>query len=252
MRIVLAVLALAVTTMVWSPAVSLTLTDKLVINEVYYDAVSTDDRNEYIELYNYGLQPVYLDGAIITDECGLISGTEGVYQFPGTVGGTDYPIFGYQYIVIGIDAVDDGIPPELSGADWEFYAGASDDDNPSVPNLVRVAGSYDISLSNSGDGILIATGEVISIPFDCSTVVDGVNYETGGGDAATLGPCVTDLAFDSGSGEGNTIGRCPDGEDTNVTSEDDFYELTQAPGYANDCPTPDEVGPWGVVKCLLR
>jgi hypothetical protein len=243
---------LILTALVCDSALSLTVTDDLVINEVYYDATGTDDHNEYIELYNGRIQTVYLDGAIITDECGLISGTEGVYQFPGVVGGTDYPVYGYQFVLIAVDAIDDGVFPELSGADWEFYQGASDNDNPSVPNLVRVAGDYDIALSNSGDGVVIATGEVIQIPYDCSTVVDGINYETGGGDAATLAQCTGDLVFDSGSGGGNSIGRCPDGRDTNVSSQEDFFELFPTPGYANDCPTAANAGPWGAVKCLMR
>jgi hypothetical protein len=238
--------------MVCQPATSLTVDDDLVINEVYYDATGTDDHNEFIELYNAGSTTVFLDGAVITDECGLISGNEGVYQFPGVVGGTDYPVAGYDFVLIAVDAVDDGVPPELSGADWEFYAGGSDSDNPSVPNLVRVGGSYDIGLSNSGDGIVILTGETLEIPYDCSTVVDGVNYETGGGDAATLSECIVDQAFDSGSGGGNSIGRCPDGRDTNVSSDGDFFELFLTPGYGNDCPTRIGVGPWGAVKSLMR
>jgi hypothetical protein len=222
----------------------------LVINEVYYDAEGADEPNEFVELFNNSDSVIYLDGLVITDE-GLY-GTEGAFIFPGILGSTtDYPIYPNEFVVIAVDAQDDGIEPELGSADWECYQGPSDYDNPSVPNLVRIGGNLDMALSNSGDGIAIGDSLPIGAPTKADVgVVDGVNYESPT-DPVEIGPGITDAAFHPGVSTGESIGRCLDGVDRNISSAEDFYPMMPTPGGPNDCPVSAEPCTWGSLKAIF-
>ena len=222
----------------------------LVINEVYYDAEGADEPNEFVELFNGSNHIIYLDGLVITDE-GLY-GTEGAFIFPGILGGTtDYPVYPNEFVVIAVDAEDDGTPPDMSTADWECYQGAADFDNPLVPNLVRIGGSYDLALSNSGDGVAFGDSLPIGAPTKAAIgVIDGVNYESPT-DPVEIGPGIIDGAYHPGVSTGESIGRCPDGEDNDTSSAEDFYPMTPTPGGLNECPVAAETRAWGAVKALF-
>jgi hypothetical protein len=200
---------------------------RLVINEVFYH-VAPQGGYQYIELYNAGTNIAYLDGKIITDEAG--TGNEGVFQFPGTPGGTSLPLAPGQFVVIAVDATNDTI-----SADWECYAGPTDTDNPSVPNLTLVSGVFDLGLATFGDNVILADGTDVHAPIDTSTIIDAVNFEGGGGELADIGPGIPETDGSVSAFYGFSIGRCPDGTDGNASSAADFYVMSLTPGAPNNC-----------------
>jgi hypothetical protein len=142
----------------------------LVISEAYlpYPLVTSISGSnytlgQYIEVHNNSLDTLYLDGKILGRSLPWTSGTidvpcsefarwledpEGIWShffwaFPGT--GRDHPLAPGASAVIAIDAIDHRpIYPgllDLSGADFEFI-GASDVDNPAVPNMVNLPGGW--------------------------------------------------------------------------------------------------------------
>jgi hypothetical protein len=214
--------------------------------------------NEYLELLNAAGTPVSLDGAVITDE-GHDGMPEGVYRFPGRRGGHDILLGPRETLLIAVDATWGGIEPDLTQADWEFHHPGDDIDNPDVPNLLLCSGAdADPAFANSGDGILIATGEDTIASIDCRTVVDGVNWGAvpdpvpiswiDCGDPEPAAPCP----------QGNTIGRCPEGIDHDTSSADDWVMSFPTPGepnipsYPSDCASPVERSTWGRLKALYR
>ena len=148
----------------------------------------------YLRLYNNGDTTVYLDGLIIGS--GLASQFSypnfpcslylpyaldplGVwanwfYQLPGR--GTDYPLLPGETAVLATDAIDhrplfsEGL--DLRGADFEFYGGAGDVDNPDVPNAADVGVRSDAL----GHGLIWSSlGAVafVALPFDLATIQTG-------------------------------------------------------------------------------
>lgn len=203
---------------------------RLVINEVFYN-VSPQGGNQFVELYNAGTNTVYLDGVILTDEAS--DGTEGVFKFPGSPGGTTLPVAPGAYVVIAVDATN-----ATAGADWECYAGLTDTDNPAVPNLVIVSGSADLGLFSGGDNLILADGTDLTVPIDPLTVIDGMNFAGGGGELAPLGPSITDPNPFVYSPSGYSLGRCPDGADNNISSAAEFFPMPPTPGAPNICLQP--------------
>jgi hypothetical protein len=240
------------------PCLALEVTDSVVIYEVYYDALGTDDDNEYLEILNYGAATVYLDGAVITD-AGSALVPEAVFRFPGQPGGTDIALDPGGILLIAVDAIPDGLPPELDEADWEFFYQGDDNDNPNVPNLVLCATSFtkDVALA-SNDGVLIATGVDTIAAIDCETVVDGVNWGNPSDPVPLSSTVCEDPDTDSGSDTGDSIGRCPTFVDHNVDSEQDWFPMELTPGGPNipiiaaDCKNPVRAASWGVIKKLYR
>jgi hypothetical protein len=144
----------------------------------------------YLRLYNNGDTTVYLDGLIIGS--GLASQFSypnfpcslylpyaldplGVwanwfYQLPGR--GTDYPLLPGETVVLATDAIDhrslfsEGL--DLRGADFEFYGGGLDVDNPDVPNAADVGVRSDAL----GHGLVWSLGAVafVALPFDLATI----------------------------------------------------------------------------------
>ena len=242
------------------PVFGLEAWNGLVINEVYYYPPGEDMHNEYIELLNAGGTPVSLDGAVITDE-GHDGMPEGVFRFPGARGGHTILLGANETLLIAVDAIWGGIEPDLSTADWEFLHPGDDHDNPDVPNIVLTSGAdADPAFANSGDGVLIATGEDSIASIDCRTVVDGVNW----GDAPDPVPIswidCADPDFAELCPQGNSIGRCPGGVDHNVSSAQDWVMSFPTPGepnipsYASECATcvPSDGTTWGSIKALYR
>jgi hypothetical protein len=246
-------------TLVWvGPTAALEPWNGLVINEVYYYPPGADMHNEFIELMNTDGTPVSLDGAVITDE-GDDGMPEGVYRFPGRRGGHTIMMGPHETLLIAVDAVWGGIEPDLSTADWEFWHPGDDNDNPDVPNIVLCSGSdADPAFANSGDGVLIATGEDSTASIDCRTVVDGVNWGNVPDPVPISWLDCLDPAFAEPCPQGNTIGRCPQGVDHNVSSDSDWVMSFPTPGapnipsYPSECATPVERLSWGRLKALYR
>lgn len=203
---------------------------RLVINEVYYN-VAPPDGNQYVELYNVGSTNCYLDGLIFTDEAGL--GIEGIFKFPGTAGGTTYPVAPGGFVVIAVDATN-----ATAAADWECYAGALDTDNPGVPNLTLVGGSVDLSLYPAGDNVILADGSSTSAPIAQASIIDGMNIAGGNGELAPLSASASDVNPTATSPTNFALCRCPDGADLGVSSAGEFFSSAPTMGSANSCSMP--------------
>jgi hypothetical protein len=138
----------------------------LIISEFKGDPIEARGTTEayffsgYIRLYNNADTVIYLDGLIVGSglatqfdypnfPCSLYlvyaMDPLGVWanyfhQLPGK--GTDYPLRPGETAVLATDAIDHRplypIGLDLRAADFEFYAGASDVDNPEVPNALDV------------------------------------------------------------------------------------------------------------------
>jgi len=190
-----------------------------LISQVYYDD-DYDDDNEFIELYNPYQNTAYLDGLVVTDE--ESSGDEGVFQFPGQPGERNYPLLPGQRVIIASDAIDDGRGPELTAANWEFWSEDDDYDNPDVPNVTRVSGlAVDLALFDAGDGVMIATGAVVTAPMAITDVLDGVNFEVALADCVYADTNATDANAHPGCAAGRSLRRKNDGaQDTNDSAND--------------------------------
>jgi hypothetical protein len=145
----------------------------------------------YLRLFNNGDSTVYLDGLIIGSglaaqfgypnfPCSYYSGysedSRGIWynraqQLPGH--GTDYPLRPGETALVAADAIDhrplfsEGL--DLRAADFEFYAGGGDVDNPDVPNAPEVGPQSD----PGGHGLVWSSlGKVafLARPYDLTTV----------------------------------------------------------------------------------
>lgn len=208
-------------------ALALPVAAQLKINELYYN-VAPQGGNQFVELLNTASTNVFLDGLLITDEAGF--GTEGVFQFPGSPGGMTLPVPPGGRVIIAVDAVGD-----TAAADWECYAGGADTDNPTISNLVKVAGTDDLGFSSAGDNCLLASGTDITVPIDSSTVLDGVNIGDGGGEQAPVAAGQPDQAPVAVSALHQSLGRCLDGADSDYGSAQDFFAGSTSMGAANEC-----------------
>lgn len=146
--------------------------------------------SEYVRLYNNADTTIYLDGLIIGDglawqfdypnfPCSrytpYVLDPGGIwshlfYEFPGR--GKDYPLSPGETAVLATDAIDhrplfsEGL--DLRGADFEFYEGGGDVDNPDVPNLVDVGTWSD----PTGHGLIwsaLANVAFLARPFDLAS-----------------------------------------------------------------------------------
>ncbi len=145
----------------------------------------------YLRLYNNADTTIYLDGMLIG--AGLAEGFDypnspcsfylpysldplGVwvnqlYKLPGR--GTDYPLAPGASAVVATDAIDHrplfSIGLDLRAADFEFYAGATDVDNPAVPNAVDV-GTWSNPLGHGLIWSILAKVAILARPFDLATM----------------------------------------------------------------------------------
>jgi hypothetical protein len=205
---------------------------QLKINEVYYHVNGPQEANQFVELFNAGSSTAYLDGLILTDEAG--TGIEGIFQFPGA--GAEHPVPPGGFVVIAVDGDgSDGVWPDLSTADWECYAGPGDFDNPSVSNLTLVGGSHDLSLYTGGDNVLLASGADVVAPIASATIIDGMNFNYGGGELTDLPSSAVDADPRVTAAQGLSLARCSDGLDSDVSSTADFSQNVPTPGAANSC-----------------
>jgi probable HAF family extracellular repeat protein len=220
--------------LVWAPSAGA----QLKINEVYYNVSSqtNQEAKQYIEIYNAGTATAFLDGLILTDEAA--DGIEGVFRFPGT--GSTFPVPAGEFVLIAADAdSSDPFPPNLGAlAAWECYAGTNDYDNPAVSNLTLVAGQLDLNLNPGGDNVILATGADLVPPIDPSTIIDGMNFNWGGGELANLSTVYGDETPTASSAKGLSLQRCPDGNDSDSSSASDFTAASFTPGFSNPggCP----------------
>ncbi len=169
----------------------------IVISEFKGDAILTVgtpgayDFSGYLRLYNNANTTVYLDGLIIGS--GIAADVDypnfpcslyfpyaldplGVWanyfhQLPGR--GTDYPLPPGETAVVAIDAIDHRpLYPgalDLRQANFEFYAGGGDVDNPEVPNAADVG----MRPHPFGHGLVWSVlGNVVWVagPFDLATM----------------------------------------------------------------------------------
>ncbi len=234
-------------------------TSPLVINEIYSCGPPNNVFyffDQFVELYNRSDEIQYLDAMIVT-RCRtsveiepfieLWDYVENTYafQFPGTPGGTEYPVYPGQYVVLASDAYDHSSVIEgavnLENADWEFVNQLSSDyDNPNVPNLhnINPARTTDYLINLRADAIILAQGTDYwqnedFVAVHISTILDGVEYKSSGTTTKRLTRRL-DSGY-TGVGVSNYSGksreRVTPGKDTNNSSVD--FEVTDAatPGY---------------------
>ncbi|MGB9872890.1 MAG: hypothetical protein ACPLYD_14690, partial [Anaerolineae bacterium] len=216
-------------------------TSPLQVNEAFVNAqgTTTEEPNEYIELYNPAQYLAYLDGLILTDEGHQSTINEAAYQFPGTpLTGTAYPVSPGQYVVIAVDAkeFDEDTTyyfPDHHWADWEMYQGLGDYDNPAVPNLVRLTTfvTSEIVLANNGDQVMLADGSLTSTPVLSYTVIDGISWGSPG-EPTWADTVISETLPKSGTiPDGYGVERKAPGLDTN-NSNNDLAIGVGTPGFA--------------------
>ena len=175
---------------------------KLVISEIYYNGSPPQEpyfipqyfHDQFTEIYNNSDEVVYLDSIIIADldfghaEEDFVYAIH-AYMFPGT--GQDYPLYPGEFVIVAQDAINhtEAVPSsvDLSGADFEYYVGPTDIDQPNTENMIKLHHKYGIDFLYSvfNDAILLLK---VKDPFaygysqfDCilfpnSAVLDGVDY----------------------------------------------------------------------------
>lgn len=165
-------------------------------NDIYYYF------DQFIELYNYSDETIYLDGMIVSrfanmedfskgagaddGDDGDIDGLSFASKFPGNPGEKNYPFEPRTYKVLAVQPIDHrkNIPTsvDLSKADWEFYNqhSTTDFDYTNIPNLINMLPhkTTDFYLNLSGDIIILASGtdQNLSDGLDISSVLDGMQY----------------------------------------------------------------------------
>jgi phosphatidylserine/phosphatidylglycerophosphate/cardiolipin synthase-like enzyme len=166
---------------------------KVYVNELYPDPATSDDGSEFIEIYNPGPRTIDLSGWRLQDRPYY---SADIWEFPeGTILAAD------EYLVVAKDGSappDDGFLEEFGfHADFELYESPEEttevDDSLAV-NMIQVTfttSDNEINLSPTSDGLYIFIGSY----YNTGIVVDS-------------------LAYDTGPGTENSIGRCPDGGDS--------------------------------------
>jgi hypothetical protein len=160
--------------------------------EIFVETSSTYFFGGYLEIFNNADTTAYLDGLMVVEgfawdfdypnfpcvpfgsQLGLDPTgiwTRRVQQFPGR--GRDYPLPAGRSVVVAIDAIDhhaigaQGI--DLSHADFEFWGGPGDVDNPAVPNMIDTLST---GRNIQGHGPLFlgsAITAVLARPYDKAT-----------------------------------------------------------------------------------
>ncbi len=168
---------------------------RVVISEFKGDAIETPGHDAYfsgyLRLYNNSDSTIYLDGMIVGEgfawqfdypnfPCSLYESFSldslGIWarffhQLPGN--GQDYPLRPGETAVLATDAIDHRplypIGLDLRQADFEFYAGQSDVDNPDAPNALSVGTESEFG----GHGLYwddLGTVVWVARPFDLATM----------------------------------------------------------------------------------
>ncbi len=213
--------------------------------------------DQYLELYNSSDSVKYLDGMIVmrfssnsdgkgpgADEYddGRIWGVTYIFKFPGSPGEENHPFYPRTFLVLASDAVNHksvvSTSIDLSNADWEFYNqfSATDIDNPNVPNLINLRSdkTSDFLLGLNNDVVVVASGEDSTWEdgIDISTVIDGVEFQSGPGSKKTLDYRIDrSYALSPGKYSGNSMQRREPGGDTNDSLLDWEIIPFPTPGY---------------------
>lgn len=234
-------------------------TSPLVINEIYSCGPPNNVfyfYDQYVELYNRSDEIQYLDGMIIT-RCRTAEEIEPfievwdyventyAFQFPGTPGGKEYPVYPGQFVILASDAYDHSQvilgAVDLSHADWEFVNQLSSDyDNPDVPNLhnINPSRTTDYLINLRSDAIILATGTNYwqngdYVDVHISTILDGVEYKSSGTTSKRLTRRL-DSGY-TGVGVSNYSGKSRErvlpGKDTNNSTVDFAVIDAPTPGY---------------------
>lgn len=178
---------------------------QVVINEVYYDSPTGQGKEpfiEWIELYNNNDEAVDLTGWVISDDPDPSNpGSEGSFSFP------EVTITAHGFLLLVYDQDT-----------FSLYFGT-------LPTeyLIYGADASSLRMGNSGEDLHL---------FDAALEeVDLIWYGNGGDqDSLNSAPDVP---------PGHSLGRIPDGADTDIPSED-LYDL--------DLPTPGSTNATGVVE----
>lgn len=233
------------------------------INELYYSGSFSGNQlqanDAFVELYNPSSQTAYLDGMLLvalssgaTASAGAVKSTGmQAYKFPGAPGGHQHPIAASSYVVLARSAQDftaqKGL--NLSGADWEFFAGLPivDADN-AAPNLSPVGASFfafDFFMSAANGAVLLCDGSDTTITdgISIASIVDAVEYQKSA-PATKFLPAQIDLGWaGAGVAAGIAIERKTPGYDTG-NSTVDFDSAAPSPGRAHgDGPLPTALSP---------
>lgn len=175
------------------------LSAQVKINEVYYDSPTGQGNEpyiEWIELYNAGEEPINLNNWVISDDPDPQDpGSEGAFVFP------ELTLNGHEFLLLLYDADT-----------FTAYFG-------SIPTQYAVYGedAPTLKMGNSGEDLHLFDSELNG--------VDAMWYGNGG-DLDTV-----DAAPDVPAG--HSLGRVPDGTDTDVP-QSDFEDLeTPSPGATN-------------------
>ena len=175
---------------------------QMVISELYYNGSPPQPpyyipqyfHDQFTEIYNNSDEIVYLDSIIVADldfghaDEDYIYAVH-AYMFPGT--GKDYPLYPGEFVVLAQDAIDHTIAVpnsvDLSGADFEYFVGGGDVDQPNVENMIKIHHKYgvDVVYSVFSDAVVLLKvkdpyaygySQFDLILFPKSAVIDGVDY----------------------------------------------------------------------------
>jgi hypothetical protein len=177
------------------------------INEMYPNPDGTDSGNEWIELVNTGSETAVIDAWML--QWGTSSFGSDV-SFPA---GTEIPPGGF--LLVG----DSEVPADV-------YAGISLGNASTAPDGVRL-----VDCREDGDPVVQDTvlyGGLGEAPEDAELLDDA------GGQTMAVMPS-----------EGMTVGRMPDGEDSDDNGADFVTDLAPTPGAANALPTAGDDGDGG-------
>jgi hypothetical protein len=172
---------------------------------------STHPWGQYLELYNNSDTTIYLDGKIIgmlvapwladfvpNSPCSETAArrlteqglwTRNASRFPGA--GRDHPLAPGRAVTVAIDAVDhrpyNSTLLDLSAADFEYYMGGSDVDNPVAVNLTTIVGNQGVE----GHGPFLAFQNLI---FLADATADAeIEEDSFGGSTIKLIPRILDV-----------------------------------------------------------
>jgi len=198
---------------------------QVVINEVMYhgDTDDLDDDLQWIELYNLGTEDMDISGWIMADHPLMGNAKSRDLVF---VTGTFIPAGGYLLLVNDLD-------------DSKDHDGKCFTDRWTVPSGVQVieyGQDYSqLSLDHEGDDLhLSADGQK-----DIDAMWYGDGGEVGGGGAPAVAA-------------GSSLGRSPNGSDSNNPAVD-FAEFTHAtPGASNQSAPVAQRSTWSKIKLLFR
>lgn len=185
------------------PTYTCKLPGKLVINEVDYDMAGAGDSTEYVEIFNSGEMPYPLAGVTL--------------QFMNGTGMVQYALFDLSVNTQGATSLAAGAYYIVAANTIASLVASS------CPTCITktVAPATDLIQNGAPDGIRILQD---SVPVD-ALHYEGVMIGYGEGTSAPT---------DNPDAGVMSIGRCPDGQDTDDNGAD-FFFVASTPGAANSC-----------------